>query len=87
MENMCAFYDTIKEYKSITAHDTNNTTKAIKLVLNETYNDSCNWVSKKTQKYSMSDKRWTLFQYPASPINAPGMQKMRNSIKLYVTLT
>lgn len=50
MENMCAFYDAIKEYNSITAHITNNTIKAIKLVMNETYNDSCNWVSKKRHK-------------------------------------
>lgn len=50
MEDMCAFYDAMKEYKNITARDTNNTTKALKLAMNETYNDSCSWVSKKGHK-------------------------------------
>lgn len=45
LKDMCAFYDAIKEYRNITAYETSNVTKAIRIVLIETYTDSCKWVS------------------------------------------
>ena len=45
LEDLCSFYQSINDYKDITFNDSSNVTQAIRIVLNETYNDSCNWVS------------------------------------------
>lgn len=44
--DLCSFYQSVKDYKEITHNDFSNVTKAIRIVLNETYNDSCEWVSR-----------------------------------------
>ncbi|XP_019852896.1 PREDICTED: uncharacterized protein LOC109582577 [Amphimedon queenslandica] len=42
--DLCSFYQSIRDYKEITINDSSKVTKAIKIVLNETYNDSCKWL-------------------------------------------
>lgn len=55
LKDMCAFYDAIKEYRNITAYETSNVTKAIRIVLNETYTDSCKWVSKLIKQFTCKE--------------------------------
>lgn len=50
ISDLCIFYETIHEYREVTENDTTNVTKAIHIVLNETYNDSCKWVRLDTFK-------------------------------------
>lgn len=55
LKDMCAFYDAIKEYRNIPVNETSNVTKAIRIVLNETYTDSCKWVSKLIKQFTCKE--------------------------------
>ncbi|XP_019852871.1 PREDICTED: uncharacterized protein LOC109582567 [Amphimedon queenslandica] len=55
ISDLCTFYQSIDEYREVTANDTSNVTKAMHIVLNATYNDSCKWLQETINDYDCTD--------------------------------